>query len=1218
MPNARVTASPLGVTDLTRAGGVFVVPVAAAPASQFALIARTNGTGNGDPLLGTAIPPADAFVNFGVLPLLAPPLAMPVLTPAESAVLNVDAAFTPQAQFTTIIDSASVANGITITNLTSGHVLAGATTAAGSTVAFHTNETLDAGSRYVLTVAPTIRSAAGRLFGRTAVSHFSTAALAASNTTIHPEKIHITIPDANGVSIITGAPGALPLGDQALAVRRGLAFTNAPQTTVTNSDGSFSFNAGDGARDVVSTTDVIDLEVIDKVSYAIVAIIPLTPFVTADGTGFIAPPGVTTTFTTAAPLNVTVTVPAGAFATPTLVQVSAGSPSEFANVPNLTSELHLSATIHVDFDGVAQKPLQLSIPAPSDASASKSYFLGTLGHSIRGPRIEIIDTLRLSGGTFTTALDSTSAPVRIATVRGQGTFASPGDVKRILGGLTRPASLTVIDMTIPVGWALISGASDASELFWDSVQSLFVSSYTLSRNVGRALIPVAADKPFTVSGINAATGLQMVSKVYAGFAPGDPLGAVVLDATSDNDTGPIPTFASPARIEIVEVPDGGFALTSVRNLNLRFEKGSVTISAGTPASPAKTAVEAFNPARRAFQQVADINTTPITLTAQTGDRLVITMSEQDIDADAPVAISFNKRMYVGGGTDDAGVTAYLKTLITVKTDDGEPGAQADITEQVKFSADSDSHRITLNFGSALHLGKHYTIILKKDLADASGSGNAPGLKLGESKVDGQSTGALPSDITLSFTVRKPAGRIATMLLPDQGSVIHDMAMNGNLAFVAAGSGGLQAYDLSDPAKLDGSQPPLSAFIDCSWNGSAFNPCSFAYWAVATDRHGRVVTTGMSGLSGSLRTFRVNDFINPSTQDNVPPLPRYVPFEKQIGGTPISWTPGINAQMPIGSEILLGDKPEAIPRRVQLLLQDDEVKLTRANLIARYSGSKSDLPNGYQKLSLMITPDQPAYQWQSITIENRTLKLRWSVDVPHNGSKQLAGVIAGPNDDLYVIVNRATYAVVALFGYGIGVYDVNAIESNDRPVDPGYKPVAEIVALTKGNDDDVFDPTAVQQCDQASRATSGTPCAIRDLTYAPDALLRSSNSPTAQVFALEQRRGVFDGVLTPPTAGVTRGRIDASAGLALTSPYQSPSGYDSLDQPRLRTLRNLYKTIARIDAKDVRPVARYTNIAYYARPPTADSAQTINDEYALIASFQYGLLVVKLGDAALDP
>jgi hypothetical protein len=41
------------------------------------------------------------------------------------------------------------------------------------------------------------------------------------------------------------------------------------------------------------------------------------------------------------------------------------------------------------------------------------------------------------------------------------------------------------------------------------------------------------------------------------------------------------------------------------------------------------------------------------------------------------------------------------------------------------------------------------------------------------------------------------------------------------------------------------------------------------------------------MFGSLRTFRVNDFINPSTQDNVPPLPRYVPPEKQIGATPTS-------------------------------------------------------------------------------------------------------------------------------------------------------------------------------------------------------------------------------------------------------------------------------------------------------------------------------------------
>jgi hypothetical protein len=34
--------------------------------------------------------------------------------------------------------------------------------------------------------------------------------------------------------------------------------------------------------------------------------------------------------------------------------------------------------------------LQLSIPAPADASASKPFLLGFLDHSIRRPRIELI------------------------------------------------------------------------------------------------------------------------------------------------------------------------------------------------------------------------------------------------------------------------------------------------------------------------------------------------------------------------------------------------------------------------------------------------------------------------------------------------------------------------------------------------------------------------------------------------------------------------------------------------------------------------------------------------------------------------------------------------------------------------------------------------------------------------------------------------------------
>jgi hypothetical protein len=58
-----------------------------------------------------------------------------------------------------------------------------------------------------------------------------------------------------------------------------------------------------------------------------------------------------------------------------------------------------------------------------------------------------------------------------------------------------------------------------------------------------------------------------------------------------------------------------------------------------------------------------------------------------------------------------------------------------------------------------------------------------------------------------------------------------------------------------------------------------------------------------------------------------------------------------------------------------------------------------------------------------------------------------------------MVSHATYALVALFGFGVGVYDVNAIESKHRPVDNAYRKAAEIVAVSRGYDD-IFDPSSV--------------------------------------------------------------------------------------------------------------------------------------------------------------
>src|SRR6185436_20443747 len=119
------------------------------------------------------------------------------------------------------------------------------------------------------------------------VTSFTTRAIPAGNAAIRADRIRITIPDASGRSTISGAAGALPTGAQAIAVRRDRFFIESYQATVTNADGSFSFDAGHRhASDRIAITDAIDLRVLDPVSKAIVAVIPLTPFIAADGRGF--------------------------------------------------------------------------------------------------------------------------------------------------------------------------------------------------------------------------------------------------------------------------------------------------------------------------------------------------------------------------------------------------------------------------------------------------------------------------------------------------------------------------------------------------------------------------------------------------------------------------------------------------------------------------------------------------------------------------------------------------------------------------------------------------------------------------------------------------------------------------------------------------------------------------------------------------------------------
>ncbi|MDQ6802386.1 MAG: Ig-like domain-containing protein, partial [Acidobacteriota bacterium] len=378
MPGALVMSPGIGLTDLTRIGGVFVIPVAAKPAPPFALRPRSTATGDGALTTFTSSPDPDAVVSFGDLALTVQAPHLMSLSPASGATLDPTAAFLPQAVFDMPIDSASVAANVIVDNLTARTTVPGSADSAGNTVTFRPAEALRPATQYSLTILPTLRGSNGAPFGRNVVSQFATRNVPAGNTTIRPELIHITIPDSAGASIISGRPGALPAGSQAVPVRRGRNFVMQYQGTVA-ADGSFSFAAGAGV-DAIATMDAIDLQVVDAISHAIIAIIPLTPFTTADGSGFLASPNADAHFVTAQ--GVAVDVPAGAFDLPTIITLSSATPDLFA----FASELRYTAGVTVQFDGVAKKRIDLELPIPPNTNPSIPIYLGYLGQSIRGPR----------------------------------------------------------------------------------------------------------------------------------------------------------------------------------------------------------------------------------------------------------------------------------------------------------------------------------------------------------------------------------------------------------------------------------------------------------------------------------------------------------------------------------------------------------------------------------------------------------------------------------------------------------------------------------------------------------------------------------------------------------------------------------------------------------------------------------------------------------------
>jgi RHS repeat-associated protein len=1202
-------AQPLGVTDLTRATGVYAVPTAV---GNYNLIPRHTTTGDGLAQVASA-PNSDAVVSVTLV--LAPqPPTLTLVEPTGRSEVSLKTRIVVQSD--KALDPSTFGSApIVVKNAVTGEPVAGTIasyTSATLQITFTPTNDLKPNSRYTVSVSSTIRAINNAPVGQSTTFSFATVTQFVG-TGIHPELIRITIPDANGVSIVSGAPGAIDNGWTAIPVRRGRDFTTRYQTQADSTGfrvaiGGCIPNPTAPCADAVSTTDVIDLQLVNT-GGILAGIIRLTPFVTADGRGFMAAPELETRFTTD-PENgsVTVIVPAGAFDVPTLVTVSKETQAAFAGVPRFDTELAFTNAVRLAFDGTAKKRLQLDFPVPPGTNIATPHLVGLLGKSTRGARVMIVDTLRVAGERFTT-LPAGTASQRTAASRTTNASLTPGEVKDSLAGMTQIGVYVNVSIIQPWVFAAIEGLQGNHELFWDTMQSIYASSQYLMENRGRVVIPVLANQPFRVTGVDASTGLESFTKLYDPILPGDPGVAVGIPTPDAPFVGPYPVYGSPFRVESLDLPTEGEDIKTIQNFVVRAANGYVTVTTTLPAS---TPASVFNVTRGELDASREGG---LRVEGKAGDRIVIMSGAADVNPSSTLSVVFSEPISLGSVRTDDGVDAFLRTIFTLEKSASSSSAPlsfvgGNVTPFARFRADSGGRRILVDLPAELEHGATYRLTVSKDVQSAS----TP-LKIGQTFDEQQRPqGGISEGLRFQFSVAAPAGVIGEFDIRQSASAsagrVRDLALNGNVLLIAALEGGLLAYDSSDAAALASTSLPL---------GYA-PPTHGSFWSLATDHHGRIFTATVDETFAALRTYRLEDFApdgEPKTAE-----PRLVTVSKS--SALLSFAPGANAGTTLSSSSVLTEIPEALPRKIQLAVQDtDRLYESRAAFKTASGASVAATDGGDERLRLAIPMESGfPYNLQRITVENTTRGFTWSADATPTTPARFEYVVAGEGDRLRIILNQRTYGVVTLFGYGLAVYDLNAAESNDAAEKrTGYTLIREKLRLTRG--------AITSECPFPASAE-----AIQDLTFSPEAIVlpESTGSANLNVFAVEPRRGIVD--LTVPLGSDSGGCDRNGEGLILRGSERS------LDHPRLQKLRQAFVAKAgreplvrfgggasfhwEITAganKPIRPARTATVPGGDALGQNADippgargsvSGLAVSRDYMLVPGNEAGLLVVEIG------
>src|SRR5205085_3950299 len=338
----------------------------------------------------------------------------------------------------------------------------------------------------------------------------------------------------------------------------------------------------------------------------------------------------------------------------------------------------------------------------------------------------------------------------------------------------------------------------------------------------------------------------------------------------------------------------------------------------------------------------------------------------------------------------------------------------------------------------------------------------------------------------------------------------------------------------------------------------------------------------------------------------------------------------------------------MPRRLQILLQDrDQVYNDRdsfkATPLAQIATTSTD--GEFEILTATIMRDPAStymYVGQRITVENLTMDMRWSADAWLNAPAKIEGIVARKNDRLRIVWNEKTYGVVSLFGYGIGIYDLNAIESNDDPHhDASYKPIREQIRITNAADpSECHDPVT-------GSLPPLPPTKIPDLTFSPEAsIITRDGTPDLSIYAIDAARGVLDLNVHPPTT-VAEAQTPSDAtsscserathpGLIFHTKYLQGDTIEEYFDPRIKKLRDRFVSLA-IPSRE--PFGRFSGVSYYhwtleakdnkvvtpSTSPTVPSlgargsvaGTRVSRDYLLVPGNDYGLLIVEAGGTPPD-